>query len=176
MQNTTTNSKTSSGPVSTRKFDRQIKFLTVGGICYLITIGINFILKWTILENKPTSSLIIATTIASVVSYSLNKRWTFDSRGSHHSAIELVLFALVTGFGIIINSIPLYISRYVLGFENPPYSFLFQEVADFISGPILGTALAMVFRWAAMDLVVFADNRSKWLPANKKSDDQQRPM
>lgn len=170
MQNTAAASDNHSGSTPVRKFNRQIRFLTVGGICYLITIGINFLLKWTVLENKPTTSLIIATTIASIVSYSLNKRWTFESRGGHHSAIELVLFALVTGLGIVINSIPLYVSRYVLGFENPPYSLLFQEVADFVSGPILGTALAMVFRWIAMDLVVFADNRKKQLPANPTSD------
>lgn len=176
MYNTAADSKNYSGSTSTRKFDRQIRFLTVGGICYLITIGINFFLKWTVLESKPTTSLIVATTVASIVSYSLNKRWTFQSRGTHHSAIEMVLFALVTVLGIVINSIPLYISRYVLGFENPPHSFLFQEIADFISGPILGTALAMIFRWIAMDLVVFAGNRNKQLPANTDPDIQQRPM
>ncbi|MDO4253663.1 MAG: hypothetical protein Q4C81_00715 [Kocuria sp.] len=68
---------------------------------------------------------------------------------------SICYFGLVTVGGILVNSIPLYISRYFLGFESPPHTLMFQEIADFISGPILGTALAMVFRWAAMDLIVF---------------------
>ena len=47
-----------------------MRFLTVGGICYHTTIGINVLLKWAVLEEKPTTALLIATTIASVVSYS----------------------------------------------------------------------------------------------------------
>ena len=170
MQKTTAENKKSLGSTAIRKYNRQLRFLTVGGVCYLITVGLNFLLKWTIFEAKPTISLIVATAIASVVSYFLNRRWTFESRGKHHSTVEMALFILVTGLGIIINSIPLYVSRNVLGFENPPYSLLFQEVADFISGPILGTALAMVFRWIAMDLVVFADRRSKQFPQNTELD------
>ncbi|MEX5277280.1 GtrA family protein [Kocuria sp. CPCC 205261] len=65
-----------------------MRFLTVGGICYLTTIGINVLLKWTVLEKKPTTALLIATTIASVVSCSPNKRWTFSSRGSRHPEAE----------------------------------------------------------------------------------------
>lgn len=148
------------GSTSTTRGKRQMRFLAVGGICYLITIGINFLLKWTVLEEKPTTALLIATTIASVVSYSLNKRWTFSSRGSKHPGVEAFLFSVVTGIGIVINSVPLYISRYALGFEHPPHSLLFQEVADFVSGPILGTALAMVFRWMAMDLIVFVERKA----------------
>lgn len=148
------------GSTATTRGKRQMRFLAVGGICYIITIGLNFLLKWTVLEEKPTTSLLIATTIASIISYSLNKRWTFSSRGSNHPGVEAFLFAVVTGIGIVINSVPLYISRYVLGFEHPPYSLLFQEVADFVSGPILGTALAMVFRWVAMDLIVFVERKA----------------
>lgn len=148
------------GSTSTTRGRRQMRFLAVGGICYIITIGINFLLKWTVLESKPTTALLIATTIASIVSYSLNKRWTFSSRGGKHPGIEAFLFAAVTGIGIVINSVPLYISRYALGFEHPPHSLFFQEVADFISGPIIGTALAMVFRWVAMDLIVFVERKA----------------
>lgn len=137
------------------KRNAQARFLVVGGICYVITVCVNFALKWTVLEAKPTTALLIATTIASIVSYQLNKKWTFSSRGNRRSTTEMILFALVTIGGIIITSIPLYLSRYVLGFEYPQHSLLFQEVADFISGPIIGTAAAMIFRWAAMDLIVF---------------------
>lgn len=158
------------------KRGRQARFLMVGGICYVITIVINFALKWTVLSDKPTTALIVATTLASVVSYSLNKRWTFESRGGHHSALEMVLFAAVTAGGILVNSVPLYVSRYLLGFESPPHSLIFQEVADFISGPILGTALAMVFRWIAMDLVVFREAKIEDETEGRSCQSQHRPM
>ena len=133
----------------------QARFLAVGGICYVITVVLNFALKWTVLQAKPTTALLIATAIASIVSYQLNKKWTFDSRGRRGSTTEMLLFALVTIGGIIINSVPLYISRYLLGFEYPQHTLVFQEIADFISGPVIGTAAAMIFRWAARDLIVF---------------------
>lgn len=155
---------------------RQLRFLAVGGICYIITIVINFALKWTILSEKPTTALIIATSLASIVSYLLNKRWTFESRGSNNSALEVILFGLVTVGGILVNSMPLYISRYLLGFESPPHTLMFQEIADFISGPILGTALAMVFRWAAMDLIVFRKPKLDNIETPKSDYNQHFPM
>lgn len=161
---------------SLSKRGRQIRFLAVGGICYIITIVINFALKWTILSEKPTTALIVATSLASIVSYSLNKRWTFESRGDKNSILELFLFGLVTVGGILVNSIPLYISRYILGFESPPHTLMFQEIADFISGPILGTGLAMIFRWAAMDLIVFRAPKIDSITQTRADINQHFPM
>ncbi|MDO4254402.1 MAG: GtrA family protein [Kocuria sp.] len=138
-----------------KQYGRHIRFLIVGGTCFVLTVLMNFALKWTVLSNNPTTSMIVATTTASVVSYYLNKKWTFSEQGKHRSGVEMVLFALVCALGIVINSAPVYISRYVIGLETPAYSLLVQETADFIAGPILGTAFAMVFRWWAMDTFVF---------------------
>ena len=56
---------------------------------------------------------------------------------------------------MVINSTPLFISRYVIGLEVPHVTLLVQEVADFTSGIILGTLFAMVFRWWAFRKWVF---------------------
>lgn len=141
------------------KYSRQMRFLAVGGTCFVLTVVLNFVLKWTVLSSNPTTSMIVATTVASIVSYYLNKKWTFSEQGGHNSGLEMVLFAAVCGVGILLNSAPVYVSRYVIGLETPAYSLLVQETADFIAGPILGTAIAMIFRWWAMDKFVFPQVR-----------------
>lgn len=156
------------------KYNRQLRFLAVGGACFALTVALNFVLKWTVLSDKPTTAMIVATTVASVVSYLLNKTWTFDRQGKHHSVLEMFLFAVVCGVGILLNSAPVYVSRYVLGLEAPTHSFLVQEVADFVAGPVIGTAIAMVFRWWAMDRFVFPKVRKvvTGVPAGQASDGQ----
>ncbi|MDO5618304.1 GtrA family protein [Kocuria sp.] len=158
------------------KYNRQMRFLAVGGTCFALTVVLNFALKWTVLSSNPTTSMIVATTVASVVSYYLNKKWTFSQQGAHNSGLEMILFAAVCGIGILLNSAPVYVSRYVIGLETPAYSLLVQETADFIAGPILGTALAMVFRWWAMDKFVFPKVRKTVVaePAGVDADGRQQ--
>ena len=57
--------------------------------------------------------------------------------------------------GVALNSAPLWISRYVFGLEVPNVSLAGQELADFISGPVIGTLIAMGFRYWAMNRFVF---------------------
>lgn len=158
------------------KYGRQMRFLAVGGTCFALTVVLNFAFKWTILSSNPTTSMIVATTIASVVSYYLNKKWTFSEQGGRSSGLEMFLFAAVCGIGILLNSAPVYISRYVIGLETPAYSLLVQETADFIAGPILGTAIAMIFRWWAMDTFVFPKVRKTIVgePAGVDADGNQQ--
>jgi hypothetical protein len=58
---------------------------------------------------------------------------------------------------MVINAIPLWISRYVLELKIPQVSLLAQEAADFISANVIGTLLAMAFRWWAFRKYVFPD-------------------
>lgn len=133
----------------------KFRFLAVGGVCFVFTVLVNFALKWTILSSHPTSAMLLSVALASVLSYYLNKYWTFKKKETK-SILEFILFMTVSGIGALINSVPVYFSRYILGFEYPGVSLLFQEVSDFISGPILGTVLAMIFRWFMMKVVIFS--------------------
>lgn len=135
--------------------NEKIRFLIVGGFCFVLTMAINYGLKYTVLTHKPTTALLIATAIASVVSYILSSQWTWKDAGGDPRPKEIVGFVLVTIGGIIINAAPQWISRYIFHLETPYVSFAFQEISDFIAGPLLGTALAMVFRFWALDRFVF---------------------
>ncbi|GAA0669252.1 GtrA family protein [Kitasatospora atroaurantiaca] len=131
---------------------KLVKFLLVGGTCFLLTMAINFGLKLTVLHAKPVVALTIATVIATVVSYILNRQWSFRTNGRHR---EAVLFAVVSALAVLVNDAPLVVSRYVLDLREPDVSSFTQEVADFLSGMIIGTLLAMVFRYWAMQRWVF---------------------
>ncbi|WP_344460312.1 GtrA family protein [Kitasatospora kazusensis] len=129
-----------------------MKFLLVGGTCFLLTMAINFGLKLTVLQSKPIVALTVANVIATVVSYVLNRQWSFRANGRQR---EAVLFFVVSGLAVLVNDAPLGVSRYLLNLQVPHVSSFTQEVADFLSGMILGTLLAMVFRYWAMKRWVF---------------------
>lgn len=134
-----------------------VKFALVGGITYIVDITLFTLLKTTILEPKPVTAKIVAVLLATIVSYILNREWSFRTRGGRERHHEAALFFLVCGIGMVINAIPLWISRYVLELKIPQVSLLAQEAADFISANVIGTLLAMAFRWWAFRKYVFPD-------------------
>ena len=132
---------------------KLVKFLLVGGTCFVLTLAVNYTLKLTVLSAKPVTALIIATTVATVVSYVLNRQWSFRSNGAHRR--EFFLFLLVSGLAILVNAVPQMVAEYVLGLRSPHVSRANQEISDFLSGIIVGTLLATGFRWWAMKRWVF---------------------
>jgi putative flippase GtrA len=139
------------------KHRELLKFAIVGGTTFVIDNGIWYLLKLTILEEKPVTAKIIAIIVATIVSYVLNREWSFRTRGGRERHHEAALFFLISGVGVALNSAPLWVSRYVLNFEVPHVSRLVQEVADFASGSIIGMLLAMFFRFWAFRRWVFPD-------------------
>ncbi|MFD9127915.1 GtrA family protein [Kitasatospora sp. NPDC059571] len=135
---------------------KLVKFALVGGTCFVLTTVIDLGLKLTVLQSKPVVALTIATVIATVVSYVLNRQWSFRANGKQREAI---LFFVVSALAIVVNDIPLAFSRYVLDLREPDVSHVAQESADFLSGMIVGTLLAMVFRYWAMNRFVFTRSR-----------------
>lgn len=131
---------------------KLVKFLLVGGTCFVLTMVINFGLKLTVLQSKPVVALTIATVIATVVSYILNRQWSFRANGRQR---EAVLFFVVSGIAVLVNDAPLVASRYLFDLREPDVSSFTQEAADFLSGMIIGTLLAMAFRYWAMKRWVF---------------------
>ncbi|GAA2846884.1 sugar translocase [Actinoplanes cyaneus] len=138
-----------------KKHHEAAKFLIVGGVCFVATVVLNYLLKLTVLHQKPVTALAFATIVATILSYVLNREWSFRSRGGREQHHEAALFFAVSAIGVGLNLVPLAISRYVLHIEVPDVTRPVQEIADFISGNILGTLLAMVFRLWAFKRFVF---------------------
>lgn len=138
----------------------KVKFALVGGTAYVVDNGVWYLLKLTVLTEKPTTAKAIAILVATMVSYILNREWSFRTRGGRERHHEAALFFLFSGIALVINLIPLLISRYVFDLEVPNVSLLVQEVADFTSGSIIGMLMAMVFRFWAFRKWVFPDEMS----------------
>jgi putative flippase GtrA len=133
-----------------------VKFAVVGGTTFVIDTALFLLLKHTVLPEKPVISKIIATLIATIVSYILNREWSFRTRGGRMRHHEAALFFLISGIGIAVTAAPLAVSRYVLDLWTERGASPFtQEAADFISAQIIGTLLAMAFRWWAFRRYVF---------------------
>jgi putative flippase GtrA len=153
------------------KHRELLKFAVVGGTTFVIDNGIWYLLKLTILEDKPVTAKIIAIIVATIVSYVLNREWSFRTRGGRERHHEAALFFLISGIGVALNSAPLYISRYWLNLEEPHVSRFVQEIADFASGSIIGMLLAMFFRFWAFRRWVFPDELGTRRGSSRTSDD-----
>ncbi|WP_245642129.1 GtrA family protein [Nonomuraea candida] len=142
-----------------RKHRELLKFVVVGGTAFLVDNTVFYGLKLTVLEPKPVTAKIIAVLVATIVSYVLNREWSFRARGGRERRHEAALFFLVSAAGLVISSAPLWISRYVFLLETPQVSLAAQEIADFVSAQVAGTLIAMVFRFWALRTWVFPDER-----------------
>jgi putative flippase GtrA len=134
-----------------------IKFGFVGGITWVIDTAVFLLLKSTVLDTKPLTAKIMAVLVATIVSYVLNREWSFRTRGGRERRHEALLFFLISGIGIAMYSAPLAASRYLFDLQVPEVSMFVQETADFVSGQILGTIVGMAFRWWAFRRFVFPD-------------------
>jgi putative flippase GtrA len=139
------------------KHRQLLKFAIVGGTTFVIDNGIWYLLKLTVLEEKPVTAKIIAIIVATIVSYVLNREWSFRTRGGRERHHEAALFFLVSGVGVAINIAPLWLSRHLFGLQSPLVSVMTEEIADFVSGSIIGMLLATGFKFWAMRRWVFPD-------------------
>ena len=138
-----------------RRHHEVAKFLVVGGVCFVVTTALNYALKLTVLPDKPVTALALATIVGTILSYVLNREWSFRTRGGRERHHEAALFFSVSAVGVVLTALPLAVSRYVLLLRVPEVSRPVQEVADFVSGIVLGTLIAMCFRLWAFKRFVF---------------------
>ncbi|HEY4021612.1 MAG TPA: GtrA family protein [Pseudonocardiaceae bacterium] len=143
------------------KHGELLKFAVVGGFCFIVTNVIWYALKLTILNGKPITAQAIAIIIATIVSYVLSREWSFSTRGGRERHHEAALFFLVSAIAVGLNLVPTAISNYLLHLQVPYVSALTQEVSDFFFGSIIGTLIAMVFRWWAFKKWVFPDENAR---------------
>jgi putative flippase GtrA len=134
-----------------------IKFAIVGATTFVIDSGIFYLLKLTVLAPKPITAKIISGVIAVIASYILNREWSFKGRGGRERHHEALLFFVVSGGGVMLSNVPLWVSRYVFHLQVPDVSLAVENIADFVSAFVIGNLLQMVFRFWAMRRWVFPD-------------------
>lgn len=132
------------------------KYLVVGSGGYVIDVGIFNALSVAriegLIELSPVWAKVISVIVAVIFTYIANSRWTFRKRTGRPEGLgRISRYAVVNTIGLILTIIPLYVSRYVLGFDS--------LLADNISANIFGVGLALVFRFIANRVWVFTASR-----------------
>jgi putative flippase GtrA len=143
------------------KYRELAKFLVVGGSAWIVDTGLFTLLSHTILIDKVITAKAISILISTVLSYVLNREWSFRTRGGRERHHEALLFFLVNGLALGLNLIPLGVSHYLLGFNIAHHSQLTVTIADFMSANVIGTAVGMVFRFWAYRRFVFPEELSE---------------
>mgnify|MGYP001757671380 CR=1 FL=1 len=106
-----------------------VKFLLVGGITWVVDTAVFLLLKSSVLDGKPLTSKVIAVLVATVVSYVLNREWSFRTRGGRDRHHEALLFFVISGIGVIAYTAPLAASRYLFDLREPMVGLLTQELS-----------------------------------------------
>ncbi|GAB3709294.1 GtrA family protein [Amycolatopsis oliviviridis] len=158
------------------KHRELLKFAIVGGTTFLVDNGVWYLLKLSVLESKPTTAKAIAIIVATIVSYILNREWSFRTRGGRERHHEAALFFVISGIAVVVNLIPLYTSRYIFDLEVPHVTRFVQEFADFTSGSIIGMFLAMFFRFWGFKKWVFPDELGQRRRDSDEPDDDVVPL
>ncbi|NUS43544.1 MAG: GtrA family protein [Mycobacteriaceae bacterium] len=138
-----------------------IKFAIVGGTTFVIDAAIFYVLKLTVLQEKPVTAKIISGVVATIVSYILNREWSFKTRGGRERHHEALLFFAISGFGVVLSFLPLWVSSYVFNLRVPDVSLTVENIADFISAYLVGNLLQMAFRFWALRRWAFPDENAR---------------
>lgn len=121
-----------------------LKFLAVGGLGYLVDVGVFNLLMYAgddggVLSHRPLTAKVISVVVATLVTYAGNRTWTFSNRARTGVAREYILFVILNAVGLVITAAPLAVSRYVLDLSGP--------VADNLAANVVGWGLASLFRF-----------------------------
>jgi putative flippase GtrA len=123
------------------------KFGAVG----CVNTAVDFILVNALLFIGPLKAKIVAVVVGTVVSYLLNRQWTYKDRESGSARREYVLFFALNGVGLLIQEAGLAVAKYGLHFsESNPHDRLAFNVAN-----AAGILLATTFRFWAYRTWVF---------------------
>lgn len=153
-----------------------MKFAVVGAITWFVDTGVVYALKLTVLPDKPLTARAFGVLIATIVSYILNREWSFKGRGGREKHHEALLFFMVSAIGVLLSNLPLWVSRYFFHLHVPDVSLTVENIADFVSAFIIGNILQMVFRFWAMKRWVFPDEIDALVEEFEELYEEEKPL
>ncbi|PZE22992.1 MULTISPECIES: GtrA family protein [unclassified Curtobacterium] len=125
-------------------------FGAVGGVSFVVDVGVYNLLRATVLDDKPVGAKIVSVAVATLVAWLGNRFLTFRSQRTanrRETAREGALFVLSNLIGLGIATGCLFVSHYLLGFTS--------TLADNVAGNGVGLVLGTIFRFVAYKAVVF---------------------
>jgi len=136
-----------------------LKFGVVGLIGFFTDVAIFNLLRISLFD-EPITPKIISVAIATLVTWFGNRYWTFREHRRKNYLLELLEFATVAVGGLLIGLLCLWVSHYVLGFDN--------IVADNIAGNVVGLVLGTAFRFFLYRFWVYGHHRKDGLTARER--------
>ncbi|WP_218019714.1 GtrA family protein [Rhodococcus maanshanensis] len=137
-----------------------IKFAIVGGTTMVFDLAIFYSLSLTILEQKPVVAKIISGVMATILSYILNREWSFKNRGGRERHHEALLFFTISGIGVVISAAPLFIANNIFDIRASA-SLTTLVIVDFVLNYIIGNVLQMIFRFWALRRFAFPEENAR---------------
>jgi len=130
-----------------------LKFGTVGGAAFLVNAAVVWALMLGPFENAHTKAKVIASVVATIFAWIMNRLWTFRDSRSENWKREAIEFGLVNLLGILVEAGCVAFSTYVLNLRTPE--------ASFISGTIIGTILGTILRYFLYRFWVYGSHRKQ---------------
>lgn len=134
----------------------SLKFLTVGGAVFLLdALMYNVLVFWDpaqgwgegLMHGHPLLAKVLTIAVASCLTYTGNRLWTFGDRPRPDTTRSVLAFILVNVVAAALQLACLGFSRYVLGLDS--------VLADNVSGTIIGQAVSTSFRYVTYGRFVF---------------------
>ena len=141
-----------------------LKFGVVGIVGYIVDVGVFNLLRLGVLGEDhffqgPIGAKVVSVVVATLVTWFGNRYWTFREHRRQNYLLELLEFASVSLGGLLIGLLCLWISHYLLGFNN--------LVADNIAANVVGLVLGTTFRFLMYRFWVYGHHRKDGLTARR---------
>ncbi|MCU0300164.1 MAG: GtrA family protein [Candidatus Nanopelagicales bacterium] len=149
------------GAAARRLGSEVAKFGTVGALAFVIDVGLFNLLRATVLQDSPLTAKGISVIAATTFAFLANRHWTYRDRARTGYRRETVLFFATNGAALLISWACLAISHYLLGLDS--------QLADNISGNIIGVGLGTLFRFWVYRTWVFPEEALPPSPAEQPS-------
>jgi putative flippase GtrA len=138
-------------------YREMLKFGAVGAVAFVVDVGLFNLLTSDLwfgsghppLDGHEKIAKVISASAATVVAWVGNRYWSFRHRRQSSRGREFLTFVLMNGIAMVIAVLCLGVSHDVLGFDS--------QLADNISGNVVGIGLGTLFRFWAYRTFVFTE-------------------
>lgn len=135
-----------------KKHETKLRFGIVGGLNTIIDFGLLFAFS-SFLGVPCSLANIMSTSVAFVFSFFANKRYTFQSSSKENIVREMLLFTLVTLFGLWV------IQGLIIHFLSPTLaSFGLSDNLALLGSKLIATIASLIWNYLLYSRVVFKKN------------------
>lgn len=132
-----------------KKHETKFRFGLIGGLNTLLDFGLLFVFS-SLFGIPQTASNIMSTSVAFVFSFFANKKFTFKSSSKENIVREMILFTVVTLFGLWV------IQGLIIHYLFPVIvSFGFIEAIALLGAKLVATVASLVWNYLLYSRVVF---------------------